>query len=93
MTGVQTCALPILEAMQCEIPTIISKQSGCAEILNKCVKVDYWDVHAMSDYIYSMCHNPSLYEYFKVEGKKEVDSITWDKVGKKILARYKKLIA
>lgn len=82
-----------LEAMQCEIPTIISKQSGCAEILNKCVKVDYWDVHAMSDYIYSMCHNPSLYEYFKVEGKKEVDSITWDKVGKKILARYKKLIA
>ena len=25
-----------LEAMQCSVPTIISKQSGCAEILDKC---------------------------------------------------------
>lgn len=27
-----------LEAMQCSVPTIISKQSGCAEILDKCIK-------------------------------------------------------
>ena len=81
-----------LEAMQCEVPTIISKQSGCAEILEKCIKVDYWDIHAMADAIYSICNYPALYEYLKVEGKKEVDAITWDKVGERILARYKKLL-
>ena len=81
-----------LEAMQCEVPTIISKQSGCAEILDKCIKVDYWDIHAMADAIYSICNYPALYEYLKVEGKKEVDAITWDKVGERILARYKKLL-
>ena len=38
-----------LEAMQCGTPSIISKQSGCAEILTNCIKVDYWDIHAMAD--------------------------------------------
>lgn len=81
-----------LEAMQCEVPTIISKQSGCAEILDKCIKVDYWDINAMADAIYSICNNQALYDYLKVEGKKEVDGITWDKVGLKILNRYKSLL-
>ena len=38
-----------LEAMQCSVPTIISKQSGCAEILEKCIKTDYWDIHAIDE--------------------------------------------
>ena len=46
-----------LEAMQCGTPTIISKQSGCGEILTNCIKVDYWDVHALADAIYSTSHN------------------------------------
>lgn len=80
-----------LEAMQCGVPSIISKQSGCAEILDKCIKTDYWDIHAMADAINSICNNPALYNYLKVEGKKEVDAITWDKVGARILDRYKQL--
>ena len=28
-----------LEAMQCGTPSIISKQSGCAEILNNCIRL------------------------------------------------------
>lgn len=68
-----------LEAMQCGTPTIISKQSGCAEILNNCIKVDYWDIHALADAIYSICHNDSLFDYLSTEGKKEVAQITWEK--------------
>ena len=81
-----------LEAMQCQCPTIISKQSGCAEILDKCIKVDYWDTHALADAIYSICTNSSLYTYLKEEGKKEVDAITWEKVGYKIRAVYDRLL-
>lgn len=77
-----------LEAMQVSVPTIISKQSGCAEILDKCIKIDYWDIHAMADAIYSICTRPSLYGYLREEGKKEVDAITWENVGKKIRAIY-----
>ena len=81
-----------LEAMQCGVPSIISKQSGCAEILDKCIKTDYWDINAMADAMYSICTNESLHEYLKVEGKKEVDQITWEKVGKRIYDVYCNLI-
>lgn len=77
-----------LEAMQCGTPTIISKQSGCAEILHNCIKLDYWDIEAMADAIYSICHNESLFSYLSEEGKREVDNITWEKVGTWIRELY-----
>jgi glycosyltransferase involved in cell wall biosynthesis len=77
-----------LEAMQVSVPTIISKQSGCAEILDKCIKTDYWDIEAMADAIYSICTYPAIYNYFKEEGKKEVDQIVWEKVGHKVRGIY-----
>ena len=81
-----------LEAMQCGVPSIISKQSGCSEILNNCIKVDYWDINAMADAMYSICTNDSLYTYLKDEGKKEVDQITWEKVGLKIRDLYEQTL-
>lgn len=81
-----------LEAMQCGVPSIISKQSGCAEILNNCIKTDYWDIDAMADAIYSICTNESLYNYLKVEGRKEVDQITWERVGERIYNCYRQVL-
>lgn len=81
-----------LEAMQCGIPSIISKQSGCAEILHKCIKTDYWDINAMADAMYSLCTNDSEHEYLSVEGKKEVDQITWEKVGERMYNVYKEVL-
>ena len=34
-------------------------------ILDKVIKTDYWDIHAMADAIHSLCTNPSLFEYLK----------------------------
>ncbi|MDR0863330.1 MAG: glycosyltransferase [Candidatus Symbiothrix sp.] len=81
-----------LEAMQCGVPAIISKQSGCAEILEKAIKTDYWDIEAMSDAMYSIITYPSMAEYLKVEGKNEVDQITWEKAGWKVREIYNMLI-
>jgi glycosyltransferase involved in cell wall biosynthesis len=77
-----------LEAMQCGVPTIISKQSGCAEILEKAIKTDYWDIEAMADAMYSIITYPGMAEYLKVEGKNEVDQITWEKAGWKVRSIY-----
>ncbi len=82
-----------LEAMQCGTPSIISKQSGCAEILDKCIKTDYWDVHAMADAIYAICTYPSLFKYLQEEGIKEVNGITWEKVGVRIRNLYDQTIS
>lgn len=80
-----------LEAMQCGIPTIISKQSGCAEILDKTVKVDYWDIDAMADAIYGICKHPALADFLSIEGKIEVDNIKWESAGLKVRDIYNNL--
>jgi glycogen synthase len=77
-----------LEAMQVGVPTIISKQSGCAEILNNAIKTDYWDIEAMADAIYSIISYPAMYEYLKQEGKREVDEIKWEYAGQKVRNIY-----
>ncbi len=82
-----------LEAMQCGCPSIISKQSGCGEILTNVLKVDYWDIQAMADAIYSLCTNEGFHNYVAEEGIKEVAGITWEKVGLRIRQCYDQLLA
>lgn len=81
-----------LEAMQVGVPTIVSKQSGCAEILNNAIKVDYWDIDAMANAIYSIITYPSMYDYLRVEGKKEVDGIIWENAALKVRDIYNKVL-
>jgi glycosyltransferase involved in cell wall biosynthesis len=77
-----------LEAMQVGTPSIISKQSGCAEILDHAIKTDYWDIDAMADAIYAIVEYPSIYETLSREGRNEVNQITWDKAGLKVRKIY-----
>ena len=81
-----------LEAMQVGVPSIISKQSGCAEILNHVIKIDYWDVQAMADSIYSIITYPAMYRQLKEEGKREVDEIKWVYAGQKVIDIYHKVM-
>ncbi|MDD2526046.1 MAG: glycosyltransferase family 4 protein [Bacteroidales bacterium] len=81
-----------LEAMQVSVPTIISKQSGCAEILMNAIKLDYWDIDGMADAIYSICTYPDMAEFLQKEGKKEVDNIKWEYAGNRVRAIYEKVL-
>lgn len=82
-----------LEAMQCGVPTIISKQSGCAEILDTAIKTDYWDIEAMTDAIHSICMYDKMADFLEEEGKKEVDEIKWEYAGQKVRKIYDQLIS
>ena len=81
-----------LEAMQVGVPSIISKQSGCAEILNNVVKTDYWDVDAMADAVYSIITYPAMYTHMKEEGIREVNEIKWEYAGQKVIDIYRKVM-
>ena len=54
------------------VPSIISKQSGCAEILDNVIKTDYWDIDAMADAIHSIISYPALYKQLREDGLAEV---------------------
>ena len=46
----------------------------------------------MADAIYAICTYPSLFKYLQEEGRKEVDGITWEKVGWKIRGLYEDVL-
>jgi glycosyltransferase involved in cell wall biosynthesis len=67
-----------LEAMQSNVPVIISYQSGVSEILKHAIKVNFWDIDAMADAIYGILNYPALSDYIKKYGKEEVDNLKWE---------------
>lgn len=81
-----------LEAMRSNVPTIISKQSGVAEVLDYAVKVDYWDVDAMADAIYGLVTYPALGKLFARKGLEEVTGLKWNNAAAKIKAGYERVI-
>ncbi|MDE5875508.1 MAG: glycosyltransferase family 4 protein, partial [Muribaculaceae bacterium] len=81
-----------LEAMEMGVPSIISKQSGCAEILDNVIKTDYWDIDAMADAMHSIISNKALYNTLRDRGIEEIHGITWEKAGKKVIDIYNKVI-
>lgn len=82
-----------LEAMQCGVPSIISRQSGCAEILEYAVKVDYWDIEAMADAIYGLITYPALYDFLREEGLREVNNLKWEYAGQKVRRIYDRVLS
>lgn len=81
-----------LEAMQTDVPVIISRQSGVAEILNYVVKTDFWDINAMSDAIYALLNYPVLSSYFRKNGKTEVENLRWKYSAKNIREIYCRML-
>jgi glycosyltransferase involved in cell wall biosynthesis len=81
-----------LEAMQFNVPVVISKQSGVAEVLEHAIKVDFWDVDGMADAIYGLCHYDTLSSMFKKYGKEEVMNLKWKNAAKKVKKIYEELL-
>ena len=77
-----------LEAMQTNVPSIISKQSGVAEVLDYAIKVDFWDVDAMADAIYGLLNYPALSHVASTYGYDEVNNLKWNAAAAKIKAVY-----
>jgi glycosyltransferase involved in cell wall biosynthesis len=78
--------------MRTNVPVIVSKQSGVAEVLKHAVKVDFWDVNAMADAIYGLLHYKALSQMFVKYGREEVDNLKWENAAKKILDVYNSVV-
>ncbi len=81
-----------LEAMRTGVPSIISKQSGAAEVLKYAFKVDFWDVDAMADDIYALLNYPALADFSAKMGYDEVNALKWNNATAKLKAVYQSVI-
>ncbi len=81
-----------LEALQSDVPVIISHQSGVAEVLTHALKVNYWDIDAMADAIYGVLNYPALTKMFRKYGKEEVNRLKWENSACKVIEIYESLV-
>lgn len=81
-----------LEAMRSNVPSIISHQSGAAEILKYAFKVDFWDVDALADDIYALLSYPALAKFSEQKGFEEVNALKWNGATAKLKTVYESVI-
>lgn len=81
-----------LEAMQMNVPVVLSRQSGVAEVLKYAIKVDFWDVNALADAIYGLVTYPALHSFLSANGHAESMSLGWADAAKKIERCYQKVV-
>jgi glycogen synthase len=80
-----------LEAMRSNVPVVISKQSGVAEVLQHALKVDFWDIDAMADAIYALLRYNSLSSVFSKYGANEVENLKWENAARLIKDVYEQV--
>jgi glycogen(starch) synthase len=77
-----------LEAICYGTPALVSKQSGVSEVLNNCLKVDFWDVDEMANKIAAVMQNDSLRDELLINSYKEVEKMSWGHVSDKVMDIY-----
>ncbi|MBN1765009.1 MAG: glycosyltransferase family 4 protein [Sedimentisphaerales bacterium] len=77
-----------LEALRNDVPVIISKQSGVAEVLTHALKVDFWDINEIANKIIAVLRHPPLSTTLKEHGNFEVRKLNWDNSARQCLEIY-----
>ncbi len=77
-----------LEAIRHDVPVIISKNSGVAEVINHALKVDFWDVEEMANKIIAVLKHPPLGQVMREGADLEVRSLTWEGAATKCIDVY-----
>ena len=77
-----------LEAIGYGTPALVSKQSGVSEILNNCLKVDYWDIDEMANQITAVMQNDALRDELRNNAYREYERMSWHTVSDKVKDLY-----
>jgi glycosyltransferase involved in cell wall biosynthesis len=81
-----------LEALQHGTPSVITQQSGVAEVLTHALKVDFWDVEEMANKILSSLRYPAIRSQMVNEGKQQLEKMSWQLAAQKVKRIYQNLL-
>jgi glycosyltransferase involved in cell wall biosynthesis len=79
-----------LEAMRNGTPILISKQSGVSEVVDHCLKVDFWDTDSMVNKMIGVLKYEALSNTLKDHGSIEIKKFNWNDPAKKCIEIYRK---
>ena len=77
-----------LEALNHDVPVLISKQSGVSEVLTHALKVDFWDVDEIANKIVAVLKYPPLQMMLREHGNSEVRKLKWKDSAEKCAKVY-----
>ena len=77
-----------LEALNNDVPVIISKQSGVSEVLRHALKVDFWDVDEIANKIVAVLRYAPLKITLQNHGYFEARKLRWKDSAEKCLKIY-----
>ncbi len=77
-----------LEALNNDVPVLISKQSGVAEVLTHVLKTDFWDTKEIANKIVAVLKYSSLRTTLKEHGNFEVRKLRWEDAAEKCCKIY-----
>jgi len=77
-----------LEALDNDVPVIISKQSGVSEVLIHALKVDFWDVNEIANKIIAVLKYPPLQVTLRNHGNFEIRKLRWKDSAQKCAKVY-----
>lgn len=83
--------LVALEAIGYGTPVIISKQSGVAEVLQNCLKADFWDTDRMADLILNVVKSDSLRNELWRNSFEEYRNQSWKRSAEQMHNHYHEL--
>ncbi len=81
-----------LEALDNDVPVIISKQSGVSEVLRHALKVDFWDVNEMANKMVAVLKYPPLQMTLRSHGNFEVRKLRWRDAARRCLDIYQEML-
>lgn len=77
-----------LEAIGYGTPALVSKQSGVSEVLQNCLKVDFWDINEMANQIAAVVQNDPLRDTLLENSQREYTRLSWNKASEHIAGLY-----
>ncbi len=82
-----------LEALQHNVPVLMSKTSGIAETFRNALKVDFWDINEMANKMVAVLRYPPLQEMLRIEGRKEALRFRWEDSAARVGEIYHKAMS
>ena len=80
-----------LEAMRADVPVILSRQSGVAELLHHALQVDFRDVDDLAGKICAVLTYEALAREMVERSREELAGITWDRAARQIEEVYEQV--
>ena len=81
-----------LEALNYDVPVLISKQSGVSEVLKHVLKADFWDVNEIANKIVAVLKYSPLQMTLKEHGNFEVRKLRWKDAAQKCAKIYNQAV-